>query len=235
MFNYWGCGEGIRQNFSSIFLLFALSQDSKKKTFLFVCIAFLFHTTAIFFYLLFYLLRDYPKYGIAVIVLLCLASFTSLYAAFLFQYISFLPDFLSHKLAFYQYEFRKIVEHSVGVRNLVLPCLLLVGALYFRQYIDRRWFYVIVWYGIFVICTLFSLGHASGRIGGLYYMLFGFFFFIVFKKNIISLCLVGLLLFVWKLRDTYLFSTRIDTTHTGYQAPFYKYGLSGDWFYFLMQ
>lgn len=66
-------------------------------------------------------------------------------------------------------------------------------------------------------------------------MLFGFFFFIVFKKNIISLCLVGLLLFVWKLRDTYLFSTRIDTTHTGYQAPFYKYGLSGDWFYFLMQ
>ena len=224
MFGYWMPQWLLRQTFSSIFVLYALSANTRLKTFVFVLLATLCHVTGIIFFTLWWLLKKYPKFGAWCIGILCFALLINAFFPTLFQYISFFPESLSSKFHYYQRTFKNgsVFDSEYLYIGLVVFC-----AWYYRDGIDRRWLWIMFWYGVFCICTNIVWSGLFIRVGFLYYcIVLGFFMFMSMQKNILLVYIMGFLLFIKNVRSTFI--DKVDNVHFTY-----THGLGGEWFYFL--
>ncbi len=233
MFDYWMSQWLIRQVFSSIFVLYALSQNTRLKTFVFLILAVLCHVSAIIFFALWYWLRKYPKFGVVCIIFLCFVMLANFLFPWLYAYASILPESFSHKLTFYQHRLSDTMNNSFSASTYVYIMTIVFFAWYYRDSIDRQWLWIMIWYGILCLCANTVWNHFFIRVSVLYfYMLLGFFVFISMQKNTFLLYVWGALLFINHIRTVYIKGV---ANLSNIQYHFHSYGLSGDWFYFLMQ
>ncbi|MDD7346153.1 EpsG family protein [Helicobacter sp.] len=231
MFNYWMPQWLLRQTFSSIFVLYALSANTRLKTLTFVLLATLCHVTGIIFFTLWWLLKKYPKFGAWCIGILCISFLVGSFFPSLYVYASFLPESFASKLVFYQHNLVGSMNDSFVTSIYLYILAIIICTWYYKESIDRRWLYIMIWYGILCLCANLIWSHFFVRVGLLYYyILLGFFTFISMQKNTLLLYLWGLVLFVNHMRSVYI----AGIANLGnIQYYFYTHGLGGEWFYFL--
>ncbi|MGI0439957.1 EpsG family protein [Helicobacter himalayensis] len=215
----------IRQFFSSIFLLFALSTHNRFKIFFFLLLAFLCHTSAIVFFILFYMIRNYPKISVLVVIFLIALFVGRNFLSLIFSYSSLFPDFLSHKVAYYEGLFSSF--NVMSLRYGVYTFLLVGFGIFYFHKIDFQWRWIIVLCAPLLLSSVFVAENMFIRLGLLYYyVILGFLFFLVLRSNIVMLYAWSFVIFFDKIR-TYI-TGRIEN-----KVNFYP--ITGDWFYFLLQ
>lgn len=232
MFDYWMPQWLLRQTFSCIFVLYALSQNTRFKTFVFLLIAVFCHVSAILFFALWYWLRKYPKFGAMCIVFLCFMMLANFLFPWLYAYASMLPESFSHKLVFYQYSLNNTISDGFSASLYVYIIAIVFCAWYFRDSVDRKWLWIIIWYGILCLCANAVWNHFFIRVSILYfYISLGFFMFVSMQKNTFLLYIWGSLLFINHIRTAY---AKGVANLSNIQYHFHSYGLGGEWFYFIL-
>lgn len=222
LFNFWTPTFLTRQLFACIFILFALYQTSKYKTLLFVLLGFFCHTTAILFYLLFYCFRRFFTLSLIVTIIGSLAIASSEFFPTLISYMDFIPDFLFHKLFYYD----RVMDDAgkIVFRDSVFACALIALTLYFYKNIDSRWRNIIIFYGIFFLVSPIASWNFSIRVGLFYHIIFGFLFFKALEHKPWYLHILGLIFLIDKFRT----AIKMTIIQEGF------YDLSGGWFYYLL-
>ncbi|WP_066388615.1 EpsG family protein [Helicobacter himalayensis] len=229
-YGFFELGWLMRQGYSSIFLLFALSARTRFQSFVFLALAFFCHTSAILFFPLFVLIRKFPALGIFMVIILAVMFVLGHFFPFLYSYATFLPEFFSQKLVFY--EEGGGGEAGFPISIFIFNLVLLVFSILYFQKIDIEWRWIIILCGpIFFLSGIVISLHFFGRIGMLYYWVaLGFFFFLVLRNSHVALYLWSFAVFVNKIRIYTLFR---ENGPNG--TPVNVYGITGDWFYFLLQ
>ncbi|RDU52619.1 hypothetical protein CQA49_07940 [Helicobacter sp. MIT 00-7814] len=228
LYEFLGGGWLIRQYYSSIFLLFALTAYSRFKIFFFLLLAFLCHTSAILFFVIFYILQKYPKSGFIVMGFLAFMFVSQSIFPVIFNYVDILPDFFKLKLGVYT----KVMQDGAlpSPRYLIIGFILVLYSLIFFKKIDSQWRWIIILYGPICCIAGFISIHFFERLVVLYYAVAsGFFFFVVLKNSYVMLYLWAFILFIDRIR-TYI---KFKDNPIGSFVNFYP--ITGDWFYFLLQ
>lgn len=154
MFSYWMPQWLLRQTFSSIFVLYALSANTRLKTLTFVLLATLCHVTGLLFFVLYFVLKEYPKFGMTCVGFLFLLFITDSFVPILYS-LSSQIEALHAKIAIgWGYDYSRLRSLSASI--LIIITSVIVCAYYYRSVIDRRWLWIIVGCGIIVLCSNFD-------------------------------------------------------------------------------
>lgn len=232
MFDYWMPQWLMRQVFSSIFVLYALMQNTRLRAFVFLVLAILCHTSAALFFALWFCLKKYPKLGAVCVVLICFMMLANFLFPSLYAYASFLPQSFAHKLVFYQHNLVGNINYSFSASLYVYIIITIVCAWYYRDSIDRRWLWIIIWYGILCLCANAVWNHFFIRVSILYfYICLGFFMFVSMHKNTLLLYLLSFLLLANHMRNAY---NKGVANLGNIQYYFHTYGVDGGWFYWIL-
>ncbi|BDB66534.1 hypothetical protein Hc94105_0730 [Helicobacter cinaedi] len=229
-FHYWFAGNVIRQLLSSVFLLYAFTEKCLKPHLIYVVIATLFHTTALGFYLLVWLLMKKPKIGMVVSLLLMLVFY------FFDEIIKFLWDFPNHAI-FIDTLKGKIGPYIVGstldgssitARNFVLTFMLMCFTYLYVDKAHKQWRYVVLGFVVVYWGSVGVSGHFSLRIGILLLdVAFGYFIFLALRKQPFLLQFFALLVLLNLVSVKTYFG---DITNT---RVYWNYDIAGPFFYFL--
>lgn len=230
MFYYYMSTHLLRQLYSTIFILFALSQNTKPKMLLYLVIAFCCHVTAPLFFIILYLLRYHHKFGLYVIGIGSMLLLTSSFLPLIFSYVSFLPDILTSKLPYYVGYVEKFSPYNI--KTFILLGIILLGFFY-RHNIDPQWRWIIIGYAIFLLSTQISLVHLLHRFSSIYlYIPLGYFLFLVLRNEKHLLVLGCVIAFVSKIYVLYL---QVIRDYPEREWSLYNYGFGGEWFYYFFQ
>lgn len=230
MFYYYMSTHLLRQLYSTIFILFALSQTSKPKMLIFVAIGFCCHVTAPIFFAIFYLLRYHYKIGLWIIGLGCVLLSTGSFLPLVFSYVSFIPDFLTSKLPYYVGYVEKFSPYNI--KTIILIGIILVG-LHYRHKIDPAWRWIIIGYAMFLLCAQIGLVHLLHRFSSIYlYIPLGYFLFLVLRTDKHLLILGSLIAIVSKM---YVFYLQLKRDYPEREWSLFNHGFGGEWFYYLLQ
>lgn len=231
-FHYWFAGWLVRQVFSSVFLLYAFTEKRLKLHLVYVAIAFMFHVTALGFYLCYWLLMKKPKIGMTISVLLMFAFY------FFDEIITFLWEFLpNYNMAINAFR-GKLYPYISGdslqggsyitLKNLLFTLMLMIFAYLYVDKVHKQWRYVIfgsilVYWGSIGISNHFSL-----RMSVLFMEIaFGYFMFLALRKQPFLLQFFALLVLLNLVSVKTYFG---DITNT---RIYWNYDIAGPFFYFL--
>lgn len=231
-FNYWFAGFLVRQFFSSVFLLYAFTEKRLKIHLAYVTVAVLFHTTALFFYVLIYSFMKKPRISLligVIFVLACLFFKDVLeFLWFVSNQVDFL-DVLKYKLMSYVYHPDAMFDGSfVGARNVVLVFILICFAYVYLDKSHRQWRNVIfglvlVYLGSVIVSNHFSIRTSLLLID----VAFGYFMFLALRKQPFLLQFFALLVLLNLVSVKTYFG---DITNT---RIYWNYDIAGPFFYFL--
>ncbi|WP_394954886.1 EpsG family protein [uncultured Helicobacter sp.] len=221
LFSFWTPTFLTRQLFACIFILFALYQTSKYKTLIFVLLGFFCHTTAILFYVLFYCFRHYFKLSIIITLIVSLMIASSSLFPTLISNMKFIPDFLSHKLLYYD----RVMDDAgrAVLKDSVFVCVLMLLTAYYYKNIDPKWRNIIIFYGILFLVSPIASWNFSIRVGLFYHVIFGFLFFKTLENKLLYLYILAFVLLIDRFRTM----IKMSILKEGF------YDLDGGWFYYL--
>lgn len=230
MFYYYMSTHLLRQLYSTIFILFALSQSSKPKMLIFLILGFCSHVTAPLFFMMFYLLRHHHKIGLWLIGIGCMMLLTSSFLPLIFSYVSFIPTFLTSKLPYYVGYVEKFSPYNI--KTFIFLGIIVLG-LYYRHKIDPRWRWIIIGYAIFLLCAQLSLVHLLHRFSSIYlYIPLGYFLFLILRNDRHLLVMGCVIAIIAKMYVLYL---QVSRNYPDREWSLYNYGFGGEWFYYLLQ
>ena len=221
LFSFWTPTFLTRQLFACIFILFALYQTSRWKTLVFVLLGFFCHTTAILFYVLFYCFRHYFKLSIIITLIGSLMIASSSFFPMLISNMDFIPDFLSHKLLYYD----RVMDDAgrAVLKDSVFVCVLMLLTAYYYKNIDPKWRNIIIFYGILFLVSPIASWNFSIRVGLFYHVIFGFLFFKTLENKLLYLYILAFVLLIDRFRTM----IKMSILKEGF------YDLDGGWFYYL--
>ncbi|WP_066388707.1 EpsG family protein [Helicobacter himalayensis] len=230
MFSYYQAAHLQRQMYSTIFILFALSQKRRLPMIFFLVFAFCSHVSAIFFFIIYYLLRHHTKVGFILIGVSCFLILSSMLMPFLFQYANVMGDIFASKLGYYVYQ-NFYTSFASIVTKMPLFVIIVVLCWHYRDKIDKSWVYIILGYGIFMFCANLGYTHFMHRASPIFlYIPLGFFLFLVFRNNTFLLYSSVIVVFFAQIYITYIWQPNFVAE----RQAMYHYGVGGDWFYFLL-
>ena len=229
-FDFLFAGVGERQIFSSIMILYAITAQRQESRFFFILLAILFHTTALIFLAIVWLLVRYPKLGIGLCIVIC-GSYVAFYEIVGVLYHQsrgvLLFDIVRGKLDWYMYGYGRNDGGNIGFRNLALSILLLICTWAYVDKSQAKWRYIIMGLGIIYLASAFVSGHLSLRVGVFFYSCaFGYFVFLALRKQPILLYGFALLYLVDLAEN---FSKDVKS----YKMMSYNYDIIGPFFYYL--
>ena len=223
-FDFFFAGFLTRQMFSSIMILYAITAQRQESRFLFILLATLFHTTALIFLPIIWLLVRHPKLGIGLCIAIC-GSYVVFYeiANTLYQTPnSALFEPLRQKLPYYVIT-QGDREAGLAVRNIILTLFLLICTWVYVDKSQAKWRHIIMGLGIIYLAAAFVNTNLSIRVGLLFFFVaLGYFLFLTLRKQ--PLLLYGF---------TLLYLANSVENLARKDVVFYNYDIIGPFFYYL--
>ena len=221
-FDFFFAGFLTRQMFSSIMILYAITAQRQESRFLFILLATLFHTTALIFLPIIWLLMRHPKLGIGLCIAIC-GSYIMFYEIVNILYqtpTSALFEPILQKL--HPFLKRSDEESVVDIRNIILTLFLLICTWTYVNKSQAKWRHIIMGLGIIYFTAIFTDIYFSIRAGLLFFFVaLGYFLFLALRKQPLLLYGVTLLCLESSARNL------------AKNPVFYNYDIIGPFFYYL--